>query len=93
MADFSDMSWVLTSIQHASWYCNRGLSLFFNEVLQWNRIANNAGIVSYKFKDFDAAVEDLSACVKLDMDNMSAYTYLVSTDHMKLCWFYTWVIL
>ena len=38
----------------------------------------NAGIVNFKFKDFDAAIEDLSACVKLDDDNKSAYTYLVS---------------
>lgn len=40
-------------------------------------IAINAGIVNFKFKDFNAAVEDLSACVKLDKDNKSAYTYLV----------------
>lgn len=38
----------------------------------------SAGIVNYKFKDFTAAVEDLSACVKVDKDNKSAYTYLVS---------------
>jgi len=37
----------------------------------------DAGIVNFKFKEFDAAVEDLSACVKLDKDNTSAYTYLV----------------
>ncbi|CAA3014489.1 suppressor of RPS4-RLD 1 [Olea europaea subsp. europaea] len=36
----------------------------------------SAGIVNYKFKDFTAAVEDLSACVKVDKDNKSAYTYL-----------------
>ncbi|XP_028097634.1 suppressor of RPS4-RLD 1-like [Camellia sinensis] len=36
----------------------------------------NTGIVNFKFKDFDAAIEDLSACVKLDKDNKSAYTYL-----------------
>lgn len=35
------------------------------------------GIVNFKFKDFNAAVEDLSACVKLDKSNKSAYTYLV----------------
>ncbi|KAH9663845.1 Suppressor of RPS4-RLD 1 [Citrus sinensis] len=34
------------------------------------------GIVNFKFKDFNAAVEDLSACVKLDKENKSAYTYL-----------------
>lgn len=44
-----------------------------------NNIPYNAGIVNFKFKDFDAAVEDLSACVKLDNDNKSAQTYLVST--------------
>ena len=38
----------------------------------------NSGIVNFKFKDFNAAVEDLSACVKLDKNNKSAYTYLVS---------------
>lgn len=43
-------------------------------------IFNYAGIVNFKFKDFDAAVEDLSACVKLDEDNKSAYTYLVSPE-------------
>lgn len=37
-----------------------------------------AGIVNFKFKDFNAAIEDLSACVQLDEDNKSAYTYLVS---------------
>jgi len=40
----------------------------------------NAGIVNFKFKEFDAAVEDLSACVKLDKDNTSAYTYLVGLE-------------
>lgn len=43
-----------------------------------------AGIVSFKFKDFYAAVEDLSACVKLDKNNTSAYTYLVSLHHLSL---------
>lgn len=38
----------------------------------------NSGIVNFKFKDFNAAVEDLSACVKVDKNNKSAYTYLVS---------------
>lgn len=42
------------------------------------------GIVNFKFKDFDAAVEDLSACVKLDTTNKSAYTYLVSIKHIYL---------
>lgn len=37
----------------------------------------NTGIVNFKFKEFNAAVEDLSACVQLDRDNKSAYTYLV----------------
>lgn len=37
-----------------------------------------AGIVNFKFKDYNAAVEDLSSCVRLDKDNKSAYTYLVS---------------
>lgn len=41
-------------------------------------IGINAGIVNFKFKDFNAAIEDLSACVQLDEDNKSAYTYLVS---------------
>lgn len=36
-----------------------------------------AGIVNFKFKDFTAAVKDLSVCVKLDKSNKSAYTYLV----------------
>ncbi|KAK4393437.1 Suppressor of RPS4-RLD 1 [Sesamum angolense] len=37
----------------------------------------HAGIVNFKFKDYKAAVEDLSACVEVDKDNKSAYTYLV----------------
>lgn len=41
-------------------------------------IVIHAGIANFKFKDFYTAVEDLSACVKLDKDNTSAYTYLVS---------------
>jgi hypothetical protein len=44
-----------------------------------------AGIVSFKFKDFYASVEDLSTCVKLDKDNSSAYTYLVSLQHLQSC--------
>lgn len=40
--------------------------------------------MNFKFKEFDAAVEDLSACVKLDTDNKSAYTYLVSLDILYL---------
>lgn len=39
-----------------------------------------AGIVNFKFKDFEAAVEDLSSCVKLDKNNSSAYTYLASSQ-------------
>lgn len=37
----------------------------------------NTGIVNFKFKEFNAAVEDLSACVQIDTDNKSAFTYLV----------------
>lgn len=44
-----------------------------------------AGIVSFKFKDFNASVEDLSTCVKHDKDNASAYTYLVSVHHLQSC--------
>ncbi|RYQ80817.1 hypothetical protein Ahy_Scaffold1g106965 isoform H [Arachis hypogaea] len=40
-------------------------------------ILHERGIVNFKFKEFNAAVEDLSACVQLDCDNKSAYTYLV----------------
>ncbi|KAI3954875.1 hypothetical protein MKW92_015947 [Papaver armeniacum] len=39
-------------------------------------ILHERGIVNYKFKDYKAAVHDLSSCVKLDKDNKSAYTYL-----------------
>ena len=42
----------------------------------------NSGIVNFKFKDFNAAVEDLSSCVKLDKNNKSAYTYLVSIKRL-----------
>jgi tetratricopeptide (TPR) repeat protein len=34
------------------------------------------GIVNFKFKDYNAAVEDLSTCVKRDKKNSSAHTYL-----------------
>lgn len=40
----------------------------------------NAGIANFKFKEFDAAVEDLSACVQLGRDNESAYTCLVGPE-------------
>ena len=40
-------------------------------------IVHDSGIANFKFKDFYTAVDDLSACVKLDKDNTSAYTYLV----------------
>ncbi|GFP99525.1 suppressor of rps4-rld 1 [Phtheirospermum japonicum] len=33
-------------------------------------------IVNFKFKDYTAAVKDLSACVEVDQDNKSAYSYL-----------------
>ncbi|KAL0450193.1 UNVERIFIED_CONTAM: Suppressor of RPS4-RLD 1, partial [Sesamum latifolium] len=39
-------------------------------------ILHERGIVNFKFKDYKAAVEDLSACVEVDKDNKSAYTYL-----------------
>lgn len=39
-------------------------------------ILHERGIVCYKFKDYDAAVADLSTCVKRDKENKSAYTYL-----------------
>jgi hypothetical protein len=41
-------------------------------------------LVTFKFKDFYAAVDDLSECVKLDKNNTSAYTYLVSLQHLSL---------
>ncbi|KAI8001732.1 Suppressor of RPS4-RLD 1 [Camellia lanceoleosa] len=34
------------------------------------------GLLISSYADSDAAIEDLSACVKLDKDNKSAYTYL-----------------
>lgn len=36
-----------------------------------------AGIVNFKFKDFNAAVDDLTRCINRDKKNKSAYTYLV----------------
>ncbi|KAL2987816.1 hypothetical protein AAZX31_11G049600 [Glycine max] len=39
-------------------------------------ILHERGIANFKFKEFDAAVEDLSACVQLGRDNESAYTCL-----------------
>lgn len=54
------------------------------QIINWLYIY--AGIVNFKFKDFYDAVDDLSACVKLDKDNMSALTYLVS---LQSCWFWS----
>ncbi|RWW01477.1 hypothetical protein BHE74_00013836 [Ensete ventricosum] len=34
------------------------------------------GIVNFKFKDYNAAVDDLSRCIKRAKKNKSAYTYL-----------------
>ncbi|RLM86183.1 tetratricopeptide repeat(TPR)-containing protein-like [Panicum miliaceum] len=34
------------------------------------------GIVNFKFKDYNSALEDLSTCVKRDKKNSSAHTYL-----------------
>lgn len=45
-----------------------------------------AGIVNFKFKDYEAAVEDLSACVEVDDQNKSAYTYLVRIQDLKSFW-------
>ncbi|KAF8410165.1 hypothetical protein HHK36_002687 [Tetracentron sinense] len=39
-------------------------------------ILHERGIVHFKCKDYNAAVEDLSLCVMLDKDNKSAHTYL-----------------
>ncbi|PKA57439.1 TPR repeat-containing thioredoxin TDX [Apostasia shenzhenica] len=39
-------------------------------------IIHIAGIICFNFKDYDAAVSDLSACVKRDRKNTSAYAYL-----------------
>uniref|UniRef100_A0A0E0LGB9 Uncharacterized protein n=1 Tax=Oryza punctata TaxID=4537 RepID=A0A0E0LGB9_ORYPU len=39
-------------------------------------ILHERGIVNFKFKDYNAAVEDLSTCVKRDKKNSSAHTYL-----------------
>ncbi|KAI3764613.1 hypothetical protein L2E82_14624 [Cichorium intybus] len=44
-------------------------------------ILHERGIVNLKVKDFYAATVDLSACVKLDKDNESAYTYLPRLYH------------
>lgn len=52
--------------------------------LDCNYFDLSAGIVNFKFKDFKAAVEDLSTCVKIDRDNKSAYTYLVSACYQTL---------
>lgn len=43
-----------------------------------------AGIVNFKFKDYKAAVEDLSACIEVDDQNKSALTYLVSTQDLTM---------
>ena len=43
-------------------------------------VHTSAGIANFKFKEFDAAVEDLSACVQLGRDNESAYTCLVGPE-------------
>lgn len=43
-----------------------------------------AGIVNFKFKDYKAAVEDLSACVEVDDQNKSALTYLVRTQDLTI---------
>uniref|UniRef100_A0A0D9WUT6 Uncharacterized protein n=1 Tax=Leersia perrieri TaxID=77586 RepID=A0A0D9WUT6_9ORYZ len=40
----------------------------------WKR-RGQARIVNFKFKDYNAAVEDLSICVKRDKKNSSAHTY------------------
>lgn len=45
-----------------------------------------AGIVNFKFKDYEAACEDLSACVEVDDLNKSAYTYLVRIQDLKSFW-------
>ncbi|KAI7994594.1 Suppressor of RPS4-RLD 1 [Camellia lanceoleosa] len=34
------------------------------------------GLLISSYADFDAAIDDLYACVKLDKDNNSSYTYL-----------------
>lgn len=49
-------------------------SSHFSDSISWLTI----GIVNFKFKDYNSALEDLSTCVKHDKKNSSAHTYLVS---------------
>jgi hypothetical protein len=53
--------------------------VIYNFILSSSR-KRNAGIVNFKFKDYNSAVEDLSSCVKRDKKNSSAHTYLVSPN-------------
>ncbi|GER30947.1 tetratricopeptide repeat protein [Striga asiatica] len=46
------------------------------EQLTDNEMLSSDRIVNFKFKDYKAAVKDLSACVEVEQDNKSAYTYL-----------------
>lgn len=43
-----------------------------------NKYATISGLINFKFKDYDAAVRDFSACLALDKNDKSALTYLVS---------------
>ncbi|CAL5371005.1 unnamed protein product [Camellia sinensis] len=61
--------------------CSKRMTILMHNTQEVWRTSNvsiriNAGIVNFKFKDFHAAIEDLSASIKLDKDNKSAYTYL-----------------
>jgi len=46
------------------------------------------GIVNFKFKDYNSALEDLSTYVKRDKKNSSAHTYLVSKCFSAEYFFY-----
>lgn len=55
-------------------------SLFINNLILSSSGKLFVGIVNFKFKDYNSAVEDLSSCVKRDKKNSSAHTYLVSSN-------------
>lgn len=55
-------------------------NLFINYLILSSSGKLFVGIVNFKFKDYNSAVEDLSSCVKRDKKNSSAHTYLVSSN-------------
>ena len=72
---------VILQLSNKAVYLGCKSTQFYPDSTYWPIV----GIVNFKFKDYNSAVEDLSTCVKRDKKNSSAHTYLVSKCYLWSC--------